>query len=114
MTAETSAVQPVEGRCDHCKQIRPLFLYVPDHGGMHLSPALVTGCRWCTRETQPLLCVRCWDKEREREDNDPLLAEEDETWALLLAGNARAEARRQADMATVAGIAAVSGMGGVS
>lgn len=114
MTAETTTGRPVEGRCEGCKQVRPLFPYVPDHGGMHIQPALVTGCRWCTREKQPELCVRCWGKEREREDNDPQLAEEDETWSLLLAGNARAEARRQADRETVAGIAAVSGIGGAS
>lgn len=114
MTVETTAAQAAEGRCEHCKQARPLFPYVPDHGGMHVSPALAAGCRWCTREKQPLLCVRCWGKEREREDDDPMLAEEDETWSLLLAGNARAEAHRQADRETVAGIAAASGMGGAS
>lgn len=65
---------PVEGRCDRCKQIRPLFL----------------------------------------EGNDPLLAEEDETWALLLRGNMRAGARRRADVETVAAIAAASGMSGAA
>ncbi len=109
MSAPTLA-GPIEGRCDRCRQIRPLFLYAPEHGGMHISPALVTGCRWCTRDKQPLLCVRCWDKEREEEENDQLLAEEGETWALLLAGNTRAEARRQADKDAVTAIAAVSGM----
>jgi len=103
--------QPTEGRCEHCKQIRPVFRYEPDHN-MHISPALIAGCRWCTREKQPLLCVRCWSGEREREEDDPLLNEEGDTFALICANNSRIDARREADKAAVAGIAAVSGMGG--
>jgi hypothetical protein len=110
VTAETTTVQPAEGRCEHCKQTRPLFRYEPDHNA-HLDPYGLT-CRWCTREQQPLLCARCWSAERELEDNDPRLNEEGETWAQILTGNARAHARSEADKAAVAGIAAVSGMGG--
>lgn len=103
--------QPIEARCDRCKQIRPLFRYEPDHD-VHLNPMAMAGCRWCNCGEQPLLCVRCYDKEAEREDADPALSEEGETWSRILAGNARHEARRQADMEAVAGIAAASGMGG--
>ncbi|MEU7066932.1 hypothetical protein [Streptomyces sp. NPDC046161] len=67
-----NAEQPLEARCDHCKQTRPLFLYEPDHN-CHLVPR---DCEWCDRDKQPLLCVRCWDQEREREENQPPTAEE--------------------------------------
>jgi hypothetical protein len=85
--------QPIEARCDHCKQQRPLFLYEPDHG-MHLGPNVFT-CRWCTREKQPLLCVRCWEREKELEENDPTLNEEAETLEQICATNRRVEERRQ-------------------
>ena len=81
---------------------------------MHILPALIAGCRWCAREKRPELCVRCWGIEREREENDPLLNEEGETFAQICANNSRIDARREADKATVAGIAAASGMGGAS
>jgi hypothetical protein len=99
--------QPLEARCDHCKQQRPLFLYEPDHN-MHLGPNAFT-CRWCTRDKQPLLCVRCWGKERELEENDPALNQEAETFEQICATNARVEARREAraaaDKAACDGIA---------
>lgn len=85
--------QPIEARCDGCKQQRPLFLYEPDHG--HLGPSQFT-CRWCTREKQPLLCVRCWDKEAELEENDPSINEDAETMRQICEQNARVEARREA------------------
>lgn len=85
--------QPIEARCDHCKQTRPLFLYEPDHG--HLGPSQFT-CRWCTREKQPLLCVRCWDKEAELEENDPGINEDAETMRQICEQNTRVEERREA------------------
>jgi hypothetical protein len=84
---------PIEARCDHCKQTRPLFLYEPDHG--HLGPSQFT-CRWCTREKQPLLCVRCWDAEALLEENDPAINEDAETMRQICEQNARVEARREA------------------
>jgi hypothetical protein len=95
--------QPIEARCDHCKQLRPLFLYQPDHD-VHLG-GLGFSCRWCTREKQPLLCVRCWGAEREREENDPALNQEAETWERICAANIRAVARQERDVATCEGIA---------
>lgn len=99
--------QPIEARCDHCKKIRPLFLYEPDHG-VHLGPNAFT-CRWCTREKQPLLCVRCWSDEKELEENDPGLNEEAETMTQICATNARIierqEARAAADREACDGIA---------
>lgn len=102
---------PVEGRCAHCKQWRPLFRYEPDHE-THIMANLVVGCRWCTREVQPELCARCWSAEREREENDPQLDEEARTWAHIVLTNDLIEKRRQHDNATVAGIAAASGITG--
>lgn len=87
--------QPIEARCDYCKQTRPLFLYEPDHNA-HLGAGMFT-CRWCTREKQPLLCVRCWGKERELEENDPALNEEAETLEQICASNRRVDERRQAE-----------------
>ncbi|MFE9337710.1 hypothetical protein [Streptomyces sp. NPDC007063] len=98
---------PIEARCDHCKQTRPLFLYEPDHN-MHAIPV---PCEWCDREKQPLLCVRCWGAEREREDNMPMSAAEEEVTAFLLgaaANNSRILARQAADKATCDGIAAAT------
>lgn len=101
--------QPIEARCDHCKQTRPLFLYEPDHG--HLGAGMFT-CRWCTRDKQPLLCVRCWDKEAELEENDPSINEDAETMRQICEQNtrviAREEARRAADKATCDAIAQAS------
>lgn len=98
--------QPIEARCDHCKQTRPLFLYEPDHG--HLGAGMFT-CRWCTRDKQPLLCVRCWDKERELEENDPGINEDAETMRQICETNAhiaaREDARAEADRAACEGIA---------
>lgn len=97
-----------EARCDHCKQTRPLFLYEPTHNA-HFGFA---NCRWCARDKQPLLCVRCWGAERELEENDPFLNEEAETLERICERNARNEARRQdraaADKATCDGIAAAT------
>ena len=84
-------VPPVQGRCEHCKQTRAVFRYEPDHNA-HLGAGFVT-CRWCTRDEQPLLCTSCWSKERIREEEDSGLNEEAETWAQILAMNARAERR---------------------
>jgi hypothetical protein len=85
--------QPIEARCDHCKQHRPLFLYEPDHG--HLGAGMFT-CRWCTRDKQPLLCVRCWGAEKEREDNDPDINQDAETMRQICETNARVIAREEA------------------
>ncbi|MFG3510216.1 hypothetical protein ACGF5F_32490 [Streptomyces sp. NPDC047821] len=103
MTANT----PLEARCDHCKQIRPLFLYEPDHN-MHAFPV---PCEWCDRDKQPLLCVRCWGKEREREENMPMSAAEEQATAFLLqaaANNSRSIARQEADKAALEGIVAAT------
>lgn len=101
---------PLEARCDHCKQIRPLFLYEPDHN-MHLGGGAFT-CRWCSREKQPLLCVRCWGAERELEENDPELNREGDAFAEICETNsrviARKEARAAADRAACEGIAAAT------
>lgn len=98
--------QPIEARCDHCKQTRPLFLYEPDCG-LHLGAGAFT-CAWCSIDKQPLLCVRCWGMRKEREDNDPQLAEEARTWEQICAGNRRAIARQEADKAALDGIAAAT------
>ncbi|MEV8474889.1 hypothetical protein [Streptomyces sp. NPDC051173] len=67
--------QPIEARCDHCKQLRTLFLYQPDCG-LHLGDAAFT-CPWCSIKGQPLLCTSCWSAHKEREDlrRQPGLAE---------------------------------------
>ena len=100
---------PVETRCDHCKQTRPLFLYQPDHG--HLGASQFT-CRWCTRDKQPLLCVRCYDAEALLEENDPAIQQDTETMRQICEGNARAIARQEAkaaaDKAACDGIAAAT------
>lgn len=100
---------PLEARCDHCKQTRPLFLFEPEHG--HLGAGMFT-CRWCARETQPLLCVRCWGAEKEREEADPGINEDAETMRQICETNARViareEARAAADKAACDGIAAAS------
>lgn len=96
--------QPIEARCDHCKQQRPLFLYEPDHN-MHAFPV---SCTWCDRDKQPLLCVRCWGAERELEENTPMSHAEAEATAFLLraaSNNSRIHARQEADKATCDGIA---------
>lgn len=96
--------QPVEARCDHCKQPRPLFLYEPDHN----AHAIPVPCEWCDRGKQPLLCTRCWGAERERELNMPVSAEEDAATAFLLglaANNGRLIRQAEADRAACEGIA---------
>lgn len=110
-TETTSASTPAEGPCERCKQTRPLFRYELDHEG-HIDPYGFT-CRWCNR-TQPLLCVRCWSAERLREESDPALNEEAAMLEQICATNAAHAVRRERDVATVAGIAAVSGMGSES
>jgi hypothetical protein len=95
---------PIEARCDHCKQTRPLFLYEPDHN-VHAIPV---ACEWCERGKQPLLCTRCWGIEREREENTPMGSEEEAVTAFLMAAaasNGRLIARAEADQATCEGIA---------
>lgn len=97
--------QPLEARCDHCKQTRPLFLYEPDHG--HLGASMFT-CRWCTRDKQPLLCVRCWGVEKEREDNDPGINQDAETMEQICTNNRRAIAREEAQKSVLDGITAAT------
>jgi hypothetical protein len=90
-----TAMTPLEARCEHCHQVRPLFIYQPDHvshlGGYGMS------CRWCRRKRQPLLCVRCYDTEAVLEENDTALAEEDRVWARIVADNTAIDERREAD-----------------
>lgn len=79
MTAE-----PVEGRCDRCRQPRPVFVRKPDHdcietlGRVDLIEAarLIAeiddqGDRWCTRRIEGLppirLCIRCHDADAAEE-----------------------------------------------
>jgi hypothetical protein len=66
------ATTPAAGTCEHCQQTRPLVRYEPDHN-FHFAGAT---CEWCERETQPLLCTPCWGRERQREDDAPMGAEE--------------------------------------
>ncbi|MCI3246485.1 hypothetical protein [Streptomyces spinosisporus] len=101
-----NAVPKITGPCEHCKQPRPLFRYEPEHNA-HLGGGFAT-CRWCTREKQPLLCVRCWEKERLREENDPALNEEAETLEEICAANRRADERRERISKELAGIAAAT------
>lgn len=94
---------PLETRCDHCKQTRPLFLYEPDHN----AHAIPVPCEWCDRQTQPLLCVRCYSAERIREENTPASSAEKAATAFLLGlvdNNARIIARQEADKAVLDGI----------
>ncbi|MFB6977731.1 hypothetical protein [Streptomyces scopuliridis] len=90
---------PIEARCDHCTQTRPLFLYEVKHG--HMQPPQEMACRFCSREKQPLLCVRCWGAERAREESDPSLRAEHEALEQICAANRRyiANATEQADSA---------------
>jgi hypothetical protein len=95
---------PIEARCDHCKKLRPLFRYEPDHNA-HLFPVL---CRWCDRDEQPLLCVRCWDAERSLEENTPATPEEQEAGKFLghlLQANQRYAEQTTADREACEGIA---------
>ncbi|MFG6296379.1 hypothetical protein, partial [Streptomyces rochei] len=62
-------------------------------------------CPWCSIPKQPLLCTPCWSARKEREDNDPQLAEEDATFRKIAAANARYAARQEADKAALEGIA---------
>ena len=98
-----TTAQPIEARCDHCKQTRPLFLYEPDCG-MDLGANAFT-CPWCSIDKQPLLCVRCWDARKAREEADPTSAEEARTMELICEGNRRADARRERDREACEGIA---------
>ena len=99
--------EPIEARCDHCKQLRPLFLYEPDHN----AHAIPVPCEWCERERQPLLCTRCWGVERERECSAPSSREEQEATAFLLglaANNGRLARQAEADRVVCEGIAAAT------
>jgi hypothetical protein len=98
---------PVEARCDHCQQTRPLFLYEPDHD-FHVIPV---SCEWCAREKQPLLCARCWGVEKRREENAPMSKTEEQAAAgfyALVENNSRLIARAEADLATCEAIAAAT------
>ncbi|MFE2384468.1 hypothetical protein [Streptomyces misionensis] len=98
---------PLEARCDHCKQLRPLFLYEPDHD-FHLTGIT---CEWCARDKQPLLCTRCWSAEKQREENDPGDPTDNamaEFFVRACNNNARIIARQEADKATCDGIAAAT------
>lgn len=110
MSDATITMQPAEGRCERCKQTRPLFRYEPAHA-MHLGGGAFN-CRWCSRDKQPNLCARCWSVERTEEENDPGLNDEADLIERICANNSAWDARRERDKATVAGIAAVSGMDG--
>jgi hypothetical protein len=95
---------PLEARCDHCKQTRPLFLYEADHD-FHLTGIT---CEWCEHDKQPLLCTRCWSAEKQREENDPGDPTDNaaaEFFVRACANNSRVLARQQADKATCDGIA---------
>lgn len=96
--------QPLEARCDHCKQTRPLFLYEPDHN-CHLLPV---ACRWCDRDKQPLLCTRCWDTEKQLEDRTPASLEEQSIGSFLnavMVRSAQYDEQCAADQAACEGIA---------
>ncbi|PZT70156.1 hypothetical protein DN402_31540 [Streptomyces sp. SW4] len=96
--------QPLEARCDGCKQQRPLFLYEPDHD-FHLTGIT---CEWCARDKQPLLCARCWSAEKQREENDPGDPEDNAMAAFFVRAcenNSRILARQEADKAALEGIA---------
>lgn len=100
-------LQPFEAYCDHCHQQRPLFLYEPDHN-CHLVPV---ACRWCDRDKQPLLCTRCWGKERELEENTSLTEDEAAITSFFQAVSARTQrhdAQAADDRATCEGIAAAT------
>ncbi|MFZ3473145.1 hypothetical protein ACODT3_10575 [Streptomyces sp. 4.24] len=103
-------LQPFEAYCDHCHQQRPLFLYEPDHG--HLGAAMYS-CRWCMRDKQPLLCVRCWGAEKELEENDSGINADAETMRQICETNSRSIERREAaaaaDAATCEAIAQATG-----
>jgi hypothetical protein len=96
--------QPLEARCDGCKQQRPLFLYEPDHD-FHLTGIT---CEWCERDKQPLLCTRCWSEEKQREENDPGDPTDNAVAAFFVRAcenNARIAAREEAERAVLEGIA---------
>ncbi|WP_263165441.1 hypothetical protein [Streptomyces sp. SCSIO ZS0520] len=102
-----TTAQPLEARCDHCHQTRPLFLYEPEHD-MHITGIT---CEWCERDKQPLLCTRCWSTEKQREENDPGDPEDNaaaDFFFRACANNARIAARQEADRATCDGIAAAT------
>ncbi|MGW4493819.1 hypothetical protein [Streptomyces sp. NPDC004376] len=80
-----TTVTPVEGKCQHCRQPRPLFERKPDHdcidtlGRVDLIEAarLIAeiedmGDHWCTRRIEGLpnyrLCVRCYDNDAAAEE----------------------------------------------
>jgi hypothetical protein len=93
-----------EVRCDHCRQTRPVFLYETDHD-FHLTGIT---CEWCTRSKQPLLCTRCWSAEKEREENTPLPAEDQQAADFLIRiceNNRRYAEQADADKNTCDGIA---------
>lgn len=98
--------QPTDGRCSSCQQTRPLFRYEPDHN-MHAIPV---SCEWCDRNEQPLLCSRCWEAERLREENAPMGAEElGATEFLLMAAANNGRLIRQAETDRAAASTALEG-----
>lgn len=105
--------QPLEARCDLCKQTRVLFLYEPDHD-FHLTGIT---CEWCARDKQPLLCTRCYSAEKQREENAPTNPDDEAAAAFFVqasTNNARILARQEADKATCDGIAAATEHAGSS
>ncbi len=75
---------PIEARCDHCNQTRPLFARKPDHdcidtlgrvdlieAGRLTNEIEDIGDHWCTRRIEGLpnyrLCVRCYDADAAEE-----------------------------------------------
>ncbi|MGW6566471.1 hypothetical protein [Streptomyces sp. NPDC054975] len=96
--------QPLEARCDHCKQTRPLFLYEADHD-FHITGIT---CEWCRHDKQPLLCTRCWSAEKQREESTPLPAEDQaaaDFFVRVCENNRRYVEQADADKAACDGIA---------
>src|SRR3546814_11062565 len=72
------------------------------------SDLFPVACEWCEREKQPLLCTRCWQTERLREEDTPMGADEQAATEFLLraaANNGRLIAQAEADKAMCDGIA---------
>lgn len=78
-------ITPPEGKCLRCQQTRPLFNYTPNHdcikdigtvdlieAMMHITEIDDNDDIWCMRKIEriadkPYLCVRCFEKEEQRE-----------------------------------------------
>lgn len=98
-----TAAIPAEAHCDCCGQLRPLFLFRPTH--THAGGVRPRWCTWCSRPKQPLLCVRCFDKERRLEWSSPAPAARPEPTldAVLVAAE-----RAAVDLVVCEGIAAAT------